>query len=154
MSPEDSTHSNLSVPSPEETEHPQDQKLWDLLEQTKSQPVSPLFSRNIIREIRLEQNKPNPKKFLSKLISNPKLIIPGIATSIAGLAAITFFLSHLSHSPSSLPSKNSGTVQNEENSISSEAISSVEGSLESELLLAAADEPELFSDEEVFAMLF
>ena len=43
-------------PTPEEFELSQDKELWELLGQSKTEEANPLLSRNVLREIRLQES--------------------------------------------------------------------------------------------------
>lgn len=132
--------------TPEEFELSQDQELWDLLGKTPSPEASPLFSRNVMREIRVQESDLARKPSFWQALVSPRHLIP---IAVAGMAAVAFLL----WNPDSKPA--ASVVQLPDNeAIPLEVASSLESSFESELLLAAADTPELFSDEEVIAMLF
>lgn len=134
-------------PSPEEFELSQDQYLWNLLEEGSAREASPLFSRNVVREIRLENEKPAKKESFWQAFFRPQVLLAG------GLAALLLIASILWNPSANQNSSNLADTTPSE-SIPLKVASSLESSLESELLLAAADSPELFSDEEVIAMLF
>lgn len=129
---------------PEEFELSQDKELWELLGQNPTPKAPPLLSRNILREIRLGENALAAPSFWKNLLT-PRLLIPGALAALALTAALTW------------------NSSNDAKTIAKESLNeplpvavatSLEDSLESELLLAAADTPNLFSDEEVIAMLF
>ena len=132
--------------SPEEFELSQDQELWDLLGQSKPGEANPLLSRNVLREIRLQENSSTAaSSFWSKLL-RPRVLVPGALAALALTVALAWN-----------PSKEaaSGLAEATDSGALPVAVAtSFEDSLESELLLAAADTPSLFSDEEVVAMLF
>lgn len=113
--------------------------LWQLLEESPPQEASPLFSRNILREIRLDEEA---KPFWKKLL-RPQFALPVTAAALIGIAFLPFLTSPEARSPA--------TVSNPP---VAEQPSTLVSYLDEELLLAAADEPTLFSDDEVIAMLF
>lgn len=136
---------SASQTTPEEFELSQDQELWELLGNTSSPEASSLFSRNVVREIRLQKSdSPAKQSFWHSLLS-PRVLVPSALAALALGGALLWN----PRTPDSTPVALSG----ENEAISQEVASSLESSLESELLLAAADTPELFSDEEVIAML-
>lgn len=113
--------------------------LWQLLGESSPQQASPLFSRNILRKIRLqEEAKPFWKKFF-----RPQFVLPVTAASLIALACVPLLTSPDASSPETV----SGSLVTEQPS-------TLVSYLDEELLLAAADEPSLFSDDEVIAMLF
>ena len=142
--------------SQEELELSHDQELWDLLGKNSSEEASPLFSQNVVREIRLAEHHTEQKPSFGLIwqkIFTPRHTLPlsFAAVALAVFAAVSSFL-WVSSSNGPSPSQ---IAQNADNDlIPIEVASSLESTLESELLIAAADTPALFSDEEVFAMLF
>ena len=139
-------HSNQS---PEEMQLSEDKELWDLLDNVSKEEASPLFSRNVMREIRLEDDKSPSNQPFWQRFSRFLLLGAGALGATALLSVMLWNLN--SHSADDTP-----LADGEQNTeiLAAEVATSLESSLESELLLAAADEPELFSDEEVIAMLF
>ena len=113
--------------------------LWELLNESPAPEASPFFSRNILREIRAEEQQKTSlwKAFLS---FRPAVAM-GLTVAVA-LSCIPLILS-------SQDSKSRATA-----SLTPTSNTSLVNYLDEELLLAAADEPSLFSDDEVIAMLF
>ena len=133
-------------PTPEEFELSQDQELWDLLGQSKAKEASPLLSRNVLREIRLEESDSTAApSFWIKFLDARFLFLGGM-TALALVAAFNW--------NSAMDSKNRLAEATDAEALPVAVATSLEDSLESELLVAAANTPSLFSDEEVIAMLF
>ena len=132
------------TPTPENEDLSGDPELWEFLGKNTSQEASPLFSRNILREIRIETvNKPT---FWQNFL-RPRHLAP---TALATLATVTILL----WNPFQQQEKTSLTNTKHSEVIPAEVASTIESTLEAELLVAAADSPDLFSDEEVISMLF
>ena len=133
-------------PTPEEFELSQDQELWDLLGQSKAEEASPLLSRNVLREIRLEEsNSATAPSFLSKFL-DARFLFPAGLAALALIAALNW--------NSAMEPRSSLADATSPEALPAAVATSLEDSLESELLVAAANTPSLFSDEEVIAMLF
>lgn len=135
-------------PTQKESELSHDQELWDLLGKSSPTEASPLFSQNVVREIRIQEHNSEQKlSFWQKLLV-PRYAFPA-ALAATALAAVLLW------NPSQDSATSSQIAQNVDSElIPMEIASSLESSLESELLIAAANTPDLFSDEEVIAMLF
>lgn len=132
--------------SPDDLELTQDQELWDILDDNPPPKASALFSRNVIREIRRQEGASTGRRLFGLPSFSPRVLAP---LAIAGLAvAAVVFWNPSSSSPAGF------AKTSDSDPLPLEVASSLESSLESELLLAAADAPDLFSDEEVIAMLF
>lgn len=113
--------------------------LWQLLEEAPTKKASPLFSRNVLREIRLEKGA---KSAFWKKLFKPQVLFPITTAALLGLACIP---------TSSREASDTGTIAR---TSPTEQPTTLVTYLDEELLLAAADEPSLFSDDEVIAMLF
>jgi len=117
--------------------------VWDLLEQGSTAQANPLFSRNILREIRLTTPTKTTLPFWKKTPALSCFYGSGVVAALS--LAISLFPQH--SSPNSLSSsERAGTELLTENS--------VQELLQEELLLAAADHPTLFTDEELVTILF
>lgn len=115
-------------------------EVWELLQNSPSPQASPLFSRNIMRDIRLDES--SSQSFWARF-SWPRLIFPAALTVLIAIG----FLSLNSPQPLNSPSLATQTQ-------AAESTQLVEARFEEELLAAAADYPELFSDDELVALLF
>ncbi|MGJ8723063.1 MAG: hypothetical protein ACSHYB_00785 [Roseibacillus sp.] len=129
--------------TPEEFELAQDKELWELLGQSQTDKAGPLLSRNILREIRLQESDSSPLFSFWKKLFSPRVLVPGALALTAALIWNPF------NEPGDTLTQSDGAEV-----LPIAVATSLENSLESELLLAAADTPSLFSDEEVIAMLF
>ena len=139
-------HHSENHQTPEEFELSQDQELWNLLGQSQSKDASSLLSRNVLREIRLEESESSATPSFWKSLLTPRFLVPSAFAALALTAAVVW-------NPT-FGSKDSLAKTGESEVLPTAVATAMETSLESELLLAAADTPGLFSDEEVIAMLF
>lgn len=147
--PNEMTEDEQSAENPNfsEVELAQDEELWNLLGENSQTEVNPLFSRNVVREIRLEESEKGHalsssslwKRFLGAKLG-ARLLIP------SAVAAVTVASILIWSSNNSGPDQTVAQIE--------DFPSELEASLESELLIVAADEPDLFSDEQVISMLF
>jgi len=64
--------------------------VWDLLEQSERPEAGAMFSRNVMREIRLSQHTPTP--WWKKLLS-PKPALTTLAAAACAVIAVPMFLS-------------------------------------------------------------
>ena len=137
---------------PEEVELSQDQELWELLGKTSDTPSNEFFSRNILRKIRLEgeNNSDNRQSASWKKWLSLKLLLPGGLAATSAFLLLGPFASNNSQS-SDLATDSVPQPPIAENTDSSP---SLEDSLQAELILAAADSPSSFSDEEIASLLF
>lgn len=117
--------------------------LWDLVDGAKSPQASPLFVRNVMREVRLSEEP--PIRWWQQLLT-PKPILAG---SLAALAAAI------------LISVNSGQSENPTAGQTPPVAPLVEESrpqldtlLEAEMLSQAAEDPSAFSDEALVTLLY
>ncbi|MDP0492458.1 MAG: hypothetical protein Q7Q71_15535 [Verrucomicrobiota bacterium JB023] len=111
--------------------------VWDLLDQSPSQEAGPFFSRNVLREIRLSEEKTSVWARFGQLVRSPKFALPALA--IATGATVLFI-------PTSDEGESVANVTAEETTL--------QAYMEEEMLLAAADDPDLLSDEDLIALLF
>ncbi len=138
---------------PDSTQLSDDHELWELLSQGSHYEASPFFSRNVMREIRLDNDSSRKSRnsFLS-LVKTPKFAMFASVALITILAVNSLIVSKSEESNHTSNLSHTQELQLGLNRSSLE--SNLELFLESELLLAAVEEPHLFSDEEVIAMLF
>ena len=116
--------------------------LWQLLKESPHLEAGPFFSRNVMREIRaLEAEKPS---LWQKIRRARAAWTTTCAIGLAATAALILSLNLSPRSPESTTLAASPSV----------ASTALETYLDEELLRVAADEPSLFSDDEVIAMLF
>ncbi|MEM9080851.1 MAG: hypothetical protein AAGC74_09195 [Verrucomicrobiota bacterium] len=116
--------------------------VWDLLDQAPPPDAGPMFSRNLMREIRLAE--PEPRSLLG-FLSWPRAAFAA-AFALLGIA----FLLNLSDP---VADNNAGFATNTDPAPTSEP-DALSNYLQEELLLAAADDPGLLSDEDLVALLF
>ena len=125
----------------------QDKELWELLGQNSVDEASPLFSRNVLRKSVSKKAKLSLHPHFGANCSPPRYLVPGALAALALTVALVWS-----------PSDNAGNPLCRVTRLPMPSPSllplPLRTSLESELLLAAADTPSLFSDEEVIAMLF
>ena len=135
----------------------QESKTWNLLDQASKQEASPMFSRNVVREIRLSEQTSN--LWCSKLFIKPLIGCGAVSTCI---------LFALFASPT-LPQPNQSTptsgavvaqdstpgelvetaVATSKTSIEEISIYLGDEELSGEMLLAFVENPDLLSDEEI-----
>jgi uncharacterized membrane protein YdfJ with MMPL/SSD domain len=125
---------------------PEDDALWEILGKSPPPEASAFFSRNVMREIRLSEQE--PRSFWQKFVASLRRpsIVTGVAAALIALVTI-LCVTLVPHSQS-----NSSELANA--APSGKSKQTLTNYLDEELLLVAADEPDLFSDEEVIAMLF
>lgn len=130
-----------------ENDFAEDDALWNLLEKGNEPPqASPLFSRNVLRKVRGEEEQ-RPSWWTA--LSRPKQAFGAVMT---GALAVTLLLLVLATDPENSPSTGTLSQNPTLEDIDSEDL--LDSYLDEELLLVAADEPALFSDETVITMLF
>ena len=115
--------------------------VWDLVDKTEAPEVSPLFVRNVMREVRLasETRLPWWKSLLS-----PR---PVFAGSLAAVAATILILANLNPSTENARDVPGPTV------IAEPQIPQLDALLDEEMLAQAAEDPSAFSDEALVALL-
>ena len=116
--------------------------VWDLLDQSPPTKVSPTFAQDTLRQVRQLESAPAPP-WWKKLLAPAPLAAGGLAVA----AAITI----MAILPD--PSSESGTIADNE-VITPATSNELDEEFQQELLIAAAEEPELFSDAELLAMLY
>lgn len=110
----------------------EDDPVWNLLDEAPAPKAGPFFARNVLREIRVAEHTPVP--WWKRLLS------PAPLTGAAVAAAAAFVVLAALDRPDS-PATPEPAV--------AEVFDVDQG-----LLIAAVEEPELFSDEEVLALLY
>ena len=111
--------------------------VWRLLDQAPPPEPGPLFVRNVLREVRLAEAACRP--WWQGLLA-PKPLAAG-ALGAAALAALVIWTS---------PTPQTAETPEPEPA----ATNPVEALLEEELLLTAAEDPSVFSDEQLVALLY
>lgn len=114
----------------------EDDPVWNLLDEAPPAKAGPLFARNVLREIRLSGESPAPwwKRILAP--------VPLTAGAVAAAAFVVLVaLDRPEESVAGPPPSSTPAV--------TEVFDVDQG-----LLIAAVEEPELFSDEEVLALLY
>lgn len=127
----------------EESQLAENDALWSLLGEGSQLQANPLFSRNVMREVRLSEQKPTS---FWQLLFRPK---HALGAAILGVLAIALLILASNLTPSS-----EGVAAGKSLDDVAESDETLASYLDEELLLVAADEPTLFSDESVIAMLF
>ena len=115
--------------------------VWDLVDRAQPPEASPLFSRNVMREIRVLGDYSAP--WWKRLLTSKPLI----ASSIAAAAAVAILVSVNNESPTGLANEDPAPAVEP-------ALASLDEELDQELLIAAAADPSLFSDEQLLALLY
>lgn len=116
--------------------------VWDLVDQSAPRQAGPLFSRNVMREIRVAEQPSVP--WWKRLLASRPLM----ASSLAAAAAVAILLAVN-------PDKDttgSGVTNNDPASVP--VAEQLDENLNQELLIAAAEDPSLFSDEQLLALLY
>jgi hypothetical protein len=116
--------------------------VWDLVDRAHPQEASPLFSRNVMREIRLAEHSPAP--WWKRLLTSRPLI----ASSLAAAAAVSILVSVNGPGPTDNPGLAGVTPAPDT------PLAELHDELNQELLKAAAEDPSLFSDEQLLALLY
>jgi hypothetical protein len=117
--------------------------VWDVVDQARPQDAGPLFSRNVMREIRLSEQE---TRSWWKGLFGPKPLAFG------GLAAAAAFAILLSWNPGSTPS--TPGLADDDPAPTEVQLAELDEELNQELLIAAAEDPSLFSDEQLLALLY
>lgn len=119
---------------------PKDDALWELLAEAKPTKATPVFAQNVLRETRLSTSeKDSPLKRFFK----PSIFVPSAALAVLLIGGLISFNMRL-------PEQEVSQVKTEE-SPSRDAVSTW---IDDTLLAAAIENPELFSEEEIVAMIF
>jgi hypothetical protein len=116
--------------------------VWDLVDRAQPLEANPLFSRNVMREIRLAEDSAIP--WWKRLLASKPLV----ASSLAAVAAVAILVSVNTNSPAT----NSGLTGVEPGQEA--PLAELNEELDQELLMAAAEDPSLFSDEQLLALLY
>lgn len=119
----------------------EEDEVWSLLNTSPPEQASPFFSRNVLRSLRKSeaqapQTTPSPFVWL-------RFAFPAIIALLILLGLFSGVTQPLT------PESRTAEVVSDNSSIAQ-----VEAAFEEELLAAAADYPELFSDDELVALLF
>ena len=124
------------------TDHDLDRDpVWDVVDRAQPPEASPLFSRNVMREIRLLEA---PAPWWKRLLASKPLI----ASSLAAAAAVAILLAVNPSDPANGPGLVDGPVADPP------TVAALHDELDQELLIAAAEDPGLFSDEQLLALLY
>jgi len=121
------------------TESPQEDAVWKLLSEAKPMETSPAFTQNVLRAVR-QSGTQESTTWWNKLLS-PKVALPACAA--LALALIIGLQS---------PETAKNTVQGPTQPSNLEV--EAESWYDDALLSTAVENPELFSDEELVAMIF
>ena len=148
----DSQAQQRQTAAPKDTREPkvqeeQDDPVWSLLGKASSHEPGSLFARNVIRETRLSQNQDlnQDRKLGSRMLAifSPARLALGAAVCACAMAAY-----HMWPSPAQLSSPH--PIVSESSSESSTALTEL---LIEESLEAAAEDPTIFTRDEVVAMI-
>lgn len=121
-------------------ENEADDAVWDLLAQAPPQPASPTFTQDVLRARRLSEEE---KGFSWKaLFTSPALALP-VCAALVLFGIILFKPASVEKSPVVAE-----TVIIQANEVEEDTW------LDEALLATALEEPELFTDEELVAMIF
>ncbi|NNM30555.1 MAG: hypothetical protein HKO57_13630 [Akkermansiaceae bacterium] len=121
---------------PQDMEH---DAVWQLVDQARPPEAGPTFVSNVMREIRLAGDAPGPwwKRLLAP--------VPLTAGALAAAAAVAIMVSVNMGSAPDSPLTDAGADA---------ALADLASDLDKELLITAAENPDLFSDAELLAMLY
>lgn len=118
-------------------DHRDKDPVWDLLDQASAPKAGPMFARNVMREIRLAEQSPAP--WWRRLLA-PIPLTAGAVTAAAAFAIIVAI-----DRPDTPIADTPG---------SPDAPAAEVYDVEQSLIIAAAEEPSLVSDEELLALLY
>lgn len=122
--------------------HPEENDaLWNLLKEASPKKASPVFTQNVLREARLSTNEKNsPLKRFFKI----SIFVSSAALAVLLIGLISF--------NTLLPDQDISISQvTTGNTTAEDALSTW---IDDTLLTAAIEDPELFSEEEIVAMIF
>ena len=117
--------------------------VWNLVEEAKPREAGPFFARNVMREIRLSEEKAAP--WWQRLLS-PKPLLAGALGTAAAVAIIATLGPDTGDSPA--------IGQTPETPENTPVVQEVDDLLDEELLMAASEDPSAFSDEALVGMLY
>lgn len=135
----------MSPITPKTPENPEDDSVWKLLEASPRRDASPVFLQNTLRRVRLEDGKktaPWWRKFLT-----PR---PLIGSALAACAALVILVA-TNQDPGPTAQQHSFAPQ--ASLVENDELVDLQDELSDELLFTAAENPDLFSDQEVLAFL-
>lgn len=139
----------MSPYTPETNENSEDEQVWKLLEASPRCEASPAFLQNTLRRVRLAKTE-KPSAWWQKIFASRPLM----ATALGACAALAIFASVSQNRKNADPSV---VIQKSDTSDKSRTDSDelivLQDELSGELLQTAAENPDLFSDQEVFAFL-
>ena len=120
-------------------DHRDHDPVWDLLDKAPAPKAGPMFARNVMREIRVAEEVATPwwKRLLAP--------VPLTAGAVAAAAAFAIIVAV--NQPGDTP-----TIT--ETPVTPDAPMAETYDVEQSLLIAAAEEPSLVSDEELLALLY
>jgi hypothetical protein len=118
--------------------------VWRLVDQHPAPKAGPTFVSDVMREIRLQPETPEP---WWKRIWGP---VPLTAGTLAAAAAVALMV-YLSPDPQTPVA---GPQDAGDPALQEATLAELDSNLEEELLITAAEDPSLFSDEELLAMLY
>lgn len=119
-------------------QHRDDDPVWDLLDKAPAPKAGPMFARNVMREIRLSEERSAP--WWKRLLA-PIPLTAGAVTAAAAFAIIV-----AANPPDDTPVADTPDAPG--------APVAEVYDVEQRLLIAAAEEPSLVSDEELLALLY
>jgi len=116
----------------------EDDQLWDVLGKTSSTEAPSNFVQNTVRAARLSNEEPKRTKIFSWL-TKPAFTLGGLTAVVA----ITLFFLNQQSGDETFTDLSSGSNESVESDW-----------LQQDMLTAAVEDPELFSDEEIVALVF
>lgn len=130
--------------STEEQDSWEKDPVWKLVDQAPAPQARPAFAQDVLRQVRqLEAEPATP--WWKKLLAPAPLSAGALAA-----AAVVAILISVDFTPTGAPSlTNGGEVPD-----TAPVLSEIDHAVSEQLLMAAAEDPDLFSDEELLAMLY
>ena len=117
--------------------------VWTLVDDAKAPEAGPMFARNVMREIRLSEQERTP---WWKSLLSPKPLVAGALAAAAAVAVIA----SLDFGPAEGP----GVAETPSAPEAPPVVQEVDDLLNEELLMTASEDPSVFSDEALVAMLY
>lgn len=149
--------SNESSSTPQSHEDwEQGDPLWDLLDQASKTEPDPLFARNVVRSVRLEKSSPEPVSSRIIRLFTSRTVALGAAA--CACIMVGYQLNPLATGTNTLGQQAAqvitpGTTETAQVSSATETSNNLSELIIEETLLAAADDPSMFTRDEVVSML-
>lgn len=118
--------------------------VWNLVDQAEAPQAGPAFTQDVMRKVR--QLEGEPARPWWKSLFAP---VPLAAGALAAAAVLTFAI-YFSPDPESSSVAKNGTSAQQGDAVAS----AIDEEVDQQLLIVAVEDPTLFSDEELLAMLY